>query len=253
MAKKLKCALFNGNLRRFNLDCIKLFFINYICAIIKDTQYFNSYFINEFTKSFKYLPLIKCITMFLMAVFIQTDAQSHLSVLSSINRGDLVIEGNLTFYFKYPLCLFLIAIVYEYLISIYIIVFHVDRPVKNVFFQVVKKTTLLVIAIVTNTFIYSCLPFTESSDVTNFVHTETPFGRGFDYAQENFRLKIKGEFVSSALGSVDMLRAIDKHSPGNRVINSATLFDIIQDPEFKPKIEASISENQFIYLCKEVF
>ena len=245
---------------KLNSTKLKLFFINYICAIIEDTQYFNSYFKKKFPRSFKYLPLIKFITLLLMATLIYIDSQSHLSVLNSIDRGDLEIdesiyenklEENISFYSKYTLCFFFVVITYEYFVSIYI-VFHVGSPVKNVFFQVVKKTMSLVSFTVTNAFVYSYLPFAETSDISNFVHTKTPFGRGFDYVH-NLRIKIKGEIVSSALGSVEMLKAIDKHSPGDRVIGSVTLFHIMQDPEFKPKIEASISENQYMYLYKEVF
>jgi hypothetical protein len=76
----------------------------------------------------------------------------------------------------------------------------------------------------------------ESNAVSNFVHTKTPFGRGYDYEIGSLSVKGKGDLVSGALGNKDMVHAAQKHAPDTRILDLDTIQNIINDSEFKSKI-----------------
>lgn len=118
---------------------------------------------------------------------------------------------------------------------------------RNVAFQVGKH---IVKAVGVSTAIsvgYSHAPV-EPNAVSNFVHTQTPFGRGYDYEMGSFTLKAKGDLVSSVLGNKDMVSAVQKHAPDSTIIDLNKLNDIINDSEFKSKIRenTTIVEKTFL-------
>ena len=52
----------------------------------------------------------------------------------------------------------------------------------------------------------------EPNSVSNFVHTKTPFGRGYDYEIGSLNLKTKGDIISGALRREDMLSTVEKYA-----------------------------------------
>lgn len=88
----------------------------------------------------------------------------------------------------------------------------------------------------------------ESNVVSNFVHTQTPFGRGYDYEIGSFDLKSKGDVLSGSLGNKDMIRAVEKHAPDSKILDINKLNNIINDPEFKPKITNNLTVAEKVFL-----
>jgi len=76
----------------------------------------------------------------------------------------------------------------------------------------------------------------EPNVVSNYVHTKTFFGRGYDYTIENGSLRLKGDIVTGVLGTSGMMGAVQKYAPDSNIINMEQLNNILNDPEFKSKI-----------------
>lgn len=102
---------------------------------------------------------------------------------------------------------------------------------KNVFSQVVKQT-LKLSASATVLGVGYAHAFVEPNEVSNFVHTKTPFGRGWDSEIGSGTLKLKTDQVAGALGREDMKLAINKYTE-DKIITSKSLNKIIHDPDLK--------------------
>ena len=124
----------------------------------------------------------------------------------------------------------------------------VNSPVRNVAFQIGKRAAKAVGRVSAIAVGYSHVGPVEPNAVSNFVHTKTPFGRGYDYEIGSFDLKVKGYLVSSALGNKDMMSAVQKHAPDSNIVDMDKLNNIINDPEFKAKIRANTSSLEKAFL-----
>ena len=89
---------------------------------------------------------------------------------------------------------------------------------------------------------------TEPNTVSNFVHTKTPFGRGYDYEIGNMSVKMKGDVVSGVLGHDDMTKAVEKHVADSKIVDAEKLKKIISDPEFKPKLREHTTAAEKVFL-----
>jgi len=94
---------------------------------------------------------------------------------------------------------------------------------------------------------YSHAPV-EPNFVSNFVHTQTPFGRGYDYEIGSLNLRAKGDFISSALGRENMVSAVEKHASDSNIVDQNVLNRIINDPEYKFKIRANTTIGEKVFL-----
>lgn len=149
-------------------------------------------------------------------------------------------------YSQYSFSFYLIIIIYEYVLSMYVIS-KANSPIRNTIFQYGKQTIKILSTSSVAAVGYSHAPL-EPNTVSNFVHTKTPFGRGYDYEIGSFNLKVKGDAVSCALGNKDMINAVQKHAPDSGIIDVNKLNNIVNDPEFKSKISVntSFAEKTFI-------
>lgn len=140
----------------------------------------------------------------------------------------------------------LIITIYEFVLSVYVTL-KANFPVRNVVFQIGKHAATAVGVSGAIAFGFSHLPV-ESNVVSNFVHTQTPFGRGYDYDIGSLGLKTKGDLVSGALGNKDMMIAVQKYAPDSRIIGIEKLNNIINDPEFKSIIRTKTSIAVKVFL-----
>ena len=88
----------------------------------------------------------------------------------------------------------------------------------------------------------------EPNAVSNFVHTKTSFGRGYNYEIGSFGLKTKGDIVSGALRNKDMISAAQKYAPNSSIIDINKLNNIVNDPEFKYKIRENTTSLEKAFL-----
>jgi hypothetical protein len=244
--KNLNNKQFIAQKRHFSIRSIYKNVLNHLSVILEDEKRFYAYFKKKFPKSFKYLPIIKIITFLLIFITLKMDYQTY-SVLSSTILEEKSSTLALTkFYSQYSFCFYFIIIIYEYVLSIYVTL-KANSPVRNVLFQIGKHTVKALGASSAVAVGYSHAPV-EPNFVSNFVHTRTPFGRGYDYEIGSLGLKAKGDLVSGALGSKDMISAAQKHASDSNIIDINKLNNIVNDPEFKPKIRANttIVEKVFI-------
>ena len=154
------------------------------------------------------------------------DYQTY-SVLSSILEEESLIPAPTKFYSQYSFCFYFVIIIYKFVLSVYVTL-KANSPMKNVVFQIVKHAVKAVG--------YSYDAPVKPNVVSNFVHTKTPFGRGYNYEIGSFDLKTKGDLISGALGNKDMMSAAQKHAPDLNIIDINKLNNIINDSEFKSKI-----------------
>jgi hypothetical protein len=244
-AKPIKLKFITQN-RLFSNRSIYKNVLNHLSVILEDEKRFYAYFKKKFPKSFKYLPIIKFITFLLILITLQMDYQTYSVLSSTILEEKSLILAPTKFYSQYSFCFYFIIIIYEYVLSIYVTL-KANSPVRNVVFQIVKHTVKAVGATSTIAVGYSHAPV-EPNVVSNFVHTRTPLGRGYDYEIGSLGLKAKGDVVSGALGNKDMISAAQKHAPDSSIIDINKLNNIVNDPEFKSKIRANTTTVEKVFL-----
>ena len=215
-------------------------------VILEDEKRFYAYFKKKFPKSFKYLPIIKFVTFLLILITLKMDYQTYSVLSSTILEEESSILDPTKFYSQYSFCFYFIIIVYEYVLSIYVTL-KANNPVRNVVFQITKHTVKALGASSAIAVGCSYAPV-EPNVISNFVHTQTLFGRGYDYEIGNLSLKSKGDLVSCALGNEDMISAAKKHAPDSSIIDTIKLNNIINDPELKSKIRAHTTITEKVIL-----
>ena len=220
--------------------------LEYLSVTLEDDKRFYAYFKKRFSKSFKYLPIVKFVTFLFILTTLKMDYQTYSVLSSSILEEESLILAPPKFYSQYSFCFYFVIIIYEFVLSVYVTL-KANSSVKNVVFQIGKHAVKAVGASSEIAVGYSYAPV-EPNVVSNFVHTETPFGRGYDYEIGSFGLKTKGDLVSGALGNKDMMSAAQKHAPDSNIIDINKLNNIINDPEFKSKIRVNTTSFEKAFL-----
>ena len=218
----------------------------YLFISLEDEKRFKAYYKKRFPKSFKYLPIVQFLALLSIFVIAYIDSQTYKEYLCSVLQEEPVIPANPKFYSHYIFGFCVIITIYEFVLSVYVTL-NANSPVINAVSQIGKNA--LKAASFCGAFVYgySYAPI-ESNAVSTFVHTKTPFGRGYDYTVGNYLLKTKGEIVTGALGHTNTLSAVQKYAPDSKIIDINILENIINDPEFKSKIrvQTSLVEKAFI-------
>ena len=245
MARINKNYLF-AQKRLFNTRSTYKNVLEYLSVILEDEKRFHAFFKKRFPKSFKYLPIVKFVIFLSIFITLKMDYQTYSALPSSILEEESLITFPPKFYSQYSFCFYSVIIIYEFVLSIYVTL-KANSPIENVAFQIGKYTAKAVGTLSAVALGYSYAPV-EPNVVSNFVHTKTPFGRGYDYEIGSHSLKIKGDIVSGALGHKDMVSAAQKHASDSNIININKLNNIINDSEFKSKICANTTfpEKTFI-------
>ena len=216
-------------------------------VLLEDERRFQVYFKKKFPKSYKYLSIVKILTLLSIVLTANMDYHTYTEFLSSVLREEPLSPAETKSYSKYSFGFYVIIIIYEFILSVYVTL-NANNPVTNVAFQIGKNAVKVIGLGSTVAYAYSHVVLMEPDVVTNFVHAKSPFGRGYDYEIGDYVLKSKGGLVASALGREDMLSAVQKHAPNSNIIDLNTLKNIISDPEFQSKIrvQTSLVEKAFI-------
>jgi hypothetical protein len=196
--------------------------------------------------SYKYLPLVKIVSLLLMLTAIGVDYQSYSKLFFAISLEKSLTPPQAEYYSQYAFCLYFAVIIYEYLLSIYITL-KANHPLRNVAYQFAKHTAKVVGASGAVAVGYSHAPV-EPNSISNFIHTKTPFGRGYDYEIGSLNLKVKGDYISGALGREDMLSAVEKHASDSHILDANKLDNIITDPEYNSKIRSNTTISEKVFL-----
>lgn len=161
--------------------------LRHISIISEDSIRINTYYKKNFPFSYKYLFFIK--SSFLIIIFLSFK-HDYIEYIKLTN--DILTEESLekvVFYSKFPVFAYFFLIFYEFTLSIYIIL-KANSPVRNIYYEITKqvlKTTgsALVIGVGYSHAII------EPNGFSNFVHTKTPFGRGYDSEIGSVSLKVQ--------------------------------------------------------------
>lgn len=123
----------------------------------------------------------------------QIDFQTYSLFSSSIlEEGCVTLATKPNFYSQYSFGFYFIMIIYEFVLSIFIIL-KANSPIRDVAFQVGKTVLRAVGSASAAAVTYSHLPV-EPNAVSNYVHTKTPFGRGCDDGHWKRRFESEGRF-----------------------------------------------------------
>jgi hypothetical protein len=88
---------------------------------LEDDKRFNAYLKKKFPKSFKYLPIIKLVTFMFIFITLKMDYQTYSVLSSTITDEESLNLTSTKFYSQYCFSFYIIIIVYEYVLSIYVI------------------------------------------------------------------------------------------------------------------------------------
>lgn len=110
----------------------------------------------------------------------------------------------------------------------------------NHLLQVAKHGVRVIGALTVGSVGYSHAPF-EPNAISNFVHTKTPLGRGYDYEIGSLAGKFKGDIISNGLGRKTMLEAVNKYVPDSKILDSTALNSIVADEDYSTKLRAQLS------------
>ena len=94
--------------------------LRYISVILEDDKRFSVYFRNNFPKSFKYLPIIKLITIFFIFMILILDYSAYSTFFSVTIQNESVACISPKFYSQYLFCFYFGIILYEFFLSSYV-------------------------------------------------------------------------------------------------------------------------------------
>jgi hypothetical protein len=246
MAKRYNVYRFEScQINMKNLNSIYKNVLEYFSVILEDNRRFRAYFKKRFPKSFKYLPIVKFVTFLFILITLKMDHQTYLVVLTAILEEKSLTPDSIKFFSQYSFCFYFVIIIYEFVLSVYVTL-NANSPVRKVIFQIGTNAVKVVGASSVVAAGLSLGPL-EPNVVSNFVHTKTPFGRGYDYEIGSYSLRTKGDLISCALGNKDMMSAVQKHAPDSNIIDLNKLNNIINDPEFKSKIRVNTTSAEKVF------
>lgn len=222
---------------------------------VQDNKNFKNYYKKELPFFYYSLPLIQIVSVIGIMYFLTFLSAEYSIVFSSVLESEgtfnnaIFLTDDQEFYYGYLklfVRVYLASVLANLLIAFYVIR-NANNPIKDKVVQGVKQVLKATASVTTAAVGYSYAPL-EPTTVSNFVHTQTPLGRGWDYEPGSMATKIQGDFVSSKLGKDTMLEAVNTHADDSKILNSHTLKKITNDPTFSSKLRnaCSFSEARLI-------
>ena len=151
-------------------------------------------------------------------------------------------------FFLISIGLYFSSILLTFIIALCVI-YKANSPIDSPLLQFAKHGVRVIGALSVGSVGYSYAP-TESNAISNFVHTKTPLGRGYDYESGSLDGRFKGDVISHGLGKKTMLEAVNKYVPDSKILDSTDLNSIVTDEDYSKKLRARLSfgESRFVGL-----
>jgi len=140
-----------------------------------------------------------------------------------------------------------LSLIFCYILTSVYVVLRVNCPVRHKVFWLIEKF------IIAGIFAFGCvqiLSFSllEPTYISNYIHTMTVLGRGWDYNAGSGILFLKGFVVVERIGRDKMLEVIKNCSPESQIISEETFADIISDLEVRKILLKTCSSEELFYL-----
>jgi hypothetical protein len=164
-------------------------------------------------------------------ITLQLDADNWQKILMADSHPELIAD-TLKFYSKYSFSLFFWVVIYEYILSVFVIT-YTHHPIKHQWIAQLKTLGKAWVVVGTGMYGYAYGP-SEPNGVSRFVHLNFPGGRGFDY--NSFIDRVRGDLIKGFLGSETFFEAVKKYGSLDGIIDESALNRIVRDPEYYKKI-----------------
>jgi hypothetical protein len=215
--------------------------------IVKDNEKFYKFYKKKFPVLYYLLPTVQILSLMAMLYYFKILSIDYVTVYQSTLDSELInIDKSLLEMYREHLNLFWISsglyfssVLSTLIINLYVI-YRANSPIDDRLFQVAKHGAKAIGALTVGSVGYSYAPI-EPNVVSNFVHTKTLFGRGYDYEVGSLVNKFKGDIISSGLGRETMLEAVNKHGSDSKILDSKALNDIVADEDYSTKLRAQLS------------
>ena len=214
---------------------------------LEDNQKFKKFYKKKFPILYYLLPTVQIVALMAMLycskilnIDYVTVYQSTLdSDLSNIDKSLLsTYQKHLNFFFVSS-GLYFISVLLTFIVALYVI-YKANSPIHDRLFQVAKHGVRAIGAVSVGSVGYSYAPV-EPNVISNFVHTKTPLGRGYDYEIGSLTGKLKGDVISSGLGRKTMLEAVNKYVPDSKILDSVALNSIVADGNYSGKLREQLN------------
>lgn len=216
-------------------------------TLVKDNEKFIKFYKKKFLVLYYLLPTVQILSLIAMlycskilGIDCVTIYQSVLdSELSNIDKSLLEMYQKHLNFFLISSGLYFSSVLLTLIIALYVI-YKANSPIDNRLLQVAKHGVKAIGALTVGSVGYSHAPI-EPNAISNFVHTKTPLGRGYDYEIGSLAGKFKGDIISNGLGRKTMLEAVNKYVPDSKILDSTALNSIVADEDYSTKLRAQLS------------
>lgn len=204
-------------------------------------------FIKKFPVLYYLLPTVQILSLMAMSYCYNILGIDYTTIYQSVLDSELSnIDKSLLEMYQKHLNFFLISsglysssVLLTLIIALYVI-YKANSPMDNPLLQVAKHGVRAIGALTVGSVGYSQAP-TEPNAISNFVHTKTPLGRGYDYEIGSLAGKFKGDIISNGLGRKTMLEAVNKYVQDSKILDSMALNSIVADEDYSTKLRAQLS------------
>lgn len=122
-------------------------------------------------------------------------------------------------------------------------IYNLNSPLQDKVFKVLARSVKFTGLTGVGVAAYCRVPG-DADYITQFYHTKTLLGRGFDYVNANLIVKIKGDVIAGNLGKETMLEAVAKYAPDSKIVDADTLEKIKADKVYSEKLRKNMSFSE---------
>lgn len=94
-----------------------------------------------------------------------------------------------------------------------------------------------------------CFAFpAEPTHISQYFHTKTNLGRGYDFEIGCLQGRLKGDVLASGLGRDKMLEAVAKYAGLSKIVTPAIMTQIMKDPKYLKILHKQLTFAERIYI-----
>lgn len=224
---------------------------NYL-IFLEDNEKFTESYKKIFPILYYFLPIFHVLSFTAILYSTKFLAIDYLMALASLLDPERVNSDSFSLDETYKehlnflyvtICIYLCSVLLAFGISLYLI-YRTDSQIQYRLLQSIRHGGRALAAATGGLLMHSHNGWDQPSVVSNFIHTKTPLGRGFDFEAGSMLSKIKGELVIAGLGGDMVLKAVEKYASPSKILNSEVLLSIFNDSEYAAKLRKSLTVSE---------